>query len=133
MNIVATTRFVANLLLVLVILLLWVNIGMDRQISGLAWAIGIFILAAGCGLIEVAIAFLKPKQAVAAWDEQARASVRLSYAWGYWIAMAAFLILLAASLTDHIDPAFAFYIMGTPLAVGPPIIMIWAYVTGRAG
>ena len=133
MNIFALTRFAMNVLIVLMISAFWLTYALTEDVAGGTWAAAIFGVAALCGVAMTIIAVMRPKDAKISNDELAQRTNVNSYAFGYWVTLAAFLSLLALVLTDRLAGETAFFIMGTPLGIAPAAFMIWGYVTGRAG
>ncbi|MDX8346790.1 hypothetical protein SLH49_02220 [Cognatiyoonia sp. IB215446] len=99
---------------------------------GLTWAAIIATIAIGYAIISAVISLLNPDAADAAWDEQNSAVHRDSLIFGFWAVLAVFILFLALSLTDRMDPAMAFYWLGPVLGAVPPAYYVVAVLRGRA-
>ena len=133
MNIFATARFTLNLIisiavLVILILALFAPNLIPKNTVWFMVAIALLSFAILGGL-----AFLRPKETEVANDELARASEKSGVALGYWVTLLVFLIFLSCTFLGKMDPQTAFYFMGFPLGVVPPIYMVFAFLRGRAG
>ena len=100
---------------------------------GVVWAWTIFGVAVGGAAAQLATSAIWQRGVEASWDEQVRRSNAASYVFGYWTALAAFLALLLAVWAGAISAEAAFFWLGTPLAVGPSLWMLGAFLRGRAG
>ena len=83
-------------------------------------------------MIHTAFWFIFPKESRLAFDEQTTETERRSQAFGYFAALATFLICLALVLIGTLKPSTAYWFMGFSLVI-PSIYMIFAHFSGRAG
>jgi hypothetical protein len=83
-------------------------------------------------MIHTAFWFFFPKESRLAFDEQTTETERRSQAFGYFAALATFLICLALVLIGTLKPSTAYWFMGFSLVI-PSIYMIFAHFSGRAG
>lgn len=100
--------------------------------SGLTWAFIIGGIAIGYAILSFVLHLRHPDAAEAAWDEQNTAAHRDSLIFGYWAVLAVFLVFLALSLTDRMDPAMAFFWLGPVLGVVPSAHYLTSIMRGRA-
>ncbi len=134
MNVVAWARFIGNLAIAAGVMgILFVMMPLFPEVSGRVWTTVLFAIV-GLGIVaQLVAAIARPGEAKAAWDEQSEASNRASYVFGYWCVMALFLAFLAAVFMGRMSAETAFFFMSLPLAIGPSVYMVWAFLRGRAG
>lgn len=130
---VSIARFLGDAALVATIAGMVPSVLLGTGPAPLAWAGIIFLVALLGGTAPSAAARIWPRGADAAWDEQVDRSRLVSRAFGYWATLAVFLALLTAVWLGAVSPAAAFFWIGTPLAVAPPLWMFLAFLRGRAG
>ncbi|MEJ6404648.1 hypothetical protein [Yoonia sp. 2307UL14-13] len=100
--------------------------------SGLTWAAIIGGIAISYAIFTFVISLRHPDAADAAWDEQNSHAYRNSIIFGFWSVMTVFLIFLALSLTNRMDPAMAFYWLGPVLGAVPSAYYLVAILRGHA-
>ena len=101
--------------------------------GGGTWAWIVLCVALGGVAAQLAGSAIWRHGLEASWDEQVQRSNAASYVFGYWVVLAVFLALLLAVQTGAMPARAAFYWIGTPLAVGPSLWMLAAFLRGRAG
>ncbi|CUX79623.1 MAG: hypothetical protein HLUCCA05_08590 [Roseibaca calidilacus] len=95
-----------------------------------AWIIGGTMFALSVLSLVVNMAF--PGQSDCAWDEMNLAAHRASLVFGYWAALAAFLLMLSLVLTGWLEAQAAFYWMGPVLGIAPALHFLASILRGRA-
>lgn len=100
--------------------------------SGLAWAWIIGGILIGLSILSFLTHLAYPEAADIAWDEMNRAAHRASLIFGYWAALAAFLILLALVWRNLISAQTAFFWLGPVLGIGPSVHFLASILRGRA-
>lgn len=93
-----------------------------------------FIGAVALGYVALSfIAHIRyPEKFESAWDEQNTAAERASLVFGYWAALAVFLLLLGAVLMEKVDAGVAFFWLGPVLGIGPSVHYLISVARGRA-
>ena len=133
MNPITLSRLVSNIAVVAVIAAFLVALMFNDGIADLPWGWIIFLTALGGVALQFITSLLRPSDIAAAFDEQVRATETGSYAFGYWISLAVFLVFLVLVLTGRMSAPLAFFVMGAPLGAAPALYMLVAHVRGRAG
>lgn len=131
-NPLASARLAANAALVAVLLAFVVRLlfGAPGDPAPWVWVIG--GVALGGALLQFAVSVLWPRSIRPAWDEQVVRVHAGSHAFGYWMALAAFLGLFAAVRAGWIEAEAAFYWLAPVLAAAPSLYMLVASLRGRA-
>jgi len=131
-NPVSSTRLVGSAAIVLATLAAIGAAILGIGPPGLFWAGLIAVIALGYATLSFVQHLRHPDAAEIAWDEQNTAAHRDSLIFGYWAVLAFFIIFLALSLSDKMDPAIAFYWLGPVLGAVPPAHYVVSVLRGRA-
>lgn len=132
MNTLSTTRFGANLLVGGAAIAVLCAGLIGAAVSPI-WILSIGALAVVGAIAQIAASILRPAAIRPAWDEQAVASHRGSYQFGYWVALVAFWVFFVLTQWGGLDPQTAFLWMGPILIAAPSAWMIIATFAGRVG
>lgn len=130
-NPVSLIRFWGNAALIVIAIIAIAGMSLSEAYwPGWPWLIG--AVAVGYAAISFVVHWLHPDKAEVAWDEQNMAAHRASLVFSYWAALAAFLLLLGAVLTEALSPAAAFFWMSPVLGLAPSVHYLTSVARGRA-
>lgn len=96
------------------------------------WVSAIFVTSIGFAVVSFIVNLRHPDASEAAWDEMNQTAHRASLAFGYWAALAYFVITLAAVLLDQFDASTAFFWLGPILGLAPAAHFLTSVARGRA-
>jgi ABC-type multidrug transport system permease subunit len=131
-NPITLVRAAGNLALVLALIGALVALFLQAPDVWDGWKWVFLAVALTYAAASFVVNLLYADRAAEAWDEQNTAAHRDSLVFGYWAALAVFLVLLALVWTDRMEDAHAIFWMGPVFALAPPLHYLVSILRGRA-
>lgn len=132
MNPLATTRMIANLALVMIMLILFIAALLGHGATPI-WVWLTASVAVAGGVVQFFVSILRPSSIRPAWDEQVVASHRAALQFGYWAALMLYALLFLLTQFGSLSPGTAFLLLAPILGAAPSVWMLGAAMMGRAG
>lgn len=120
-NPITLVRAAGNVALILAIVITLVASFLQAPDVWGGWKWLLFAVALTYATASFLVHLVYADRAAEAWDEQNTAAHRDSLVFGYWAALAVFLVLLGLVWTDRMEYAHAIFSMGPVFALGPSL------------